>query len=983
MAKKYLVALASVMLILLVAGCGGGGGGGSGSGGSSGSKGGFTLDKTSASFKLDTNAAQTQDLSIHVTGSKVAYIGAAYDTGQTPASWLELSVAGAGADYKLSISASAYGLAAKTYSAQFTVGSADSDGNVLEKKVVSVNLVVTNNFSFVESLNSLSVVQGASANGKSLALKFNGQSGLSWNASSDASWLVIQNASGTGPGELNCSLDSQGLASGIYTAHVKISDTNDESNTGLAEVKLYVVDPLVFTETQGQLTYVNALLPNDYKKTLDVFADANTQWTLSSDQSWLSIAYGPLTGSQSPEVAVSQWQLMPGDYTAVITAQDINNNANRSQYTLNVHVQPKIEISPDVNAAVAQLAYKQFIYGSSENNATLVLPFSAGDLTQWQMSASQDWLSFDTDAGSGSASVNAFIDVSKLGPGSFDGSITIADKEYTDNKQNIDLNVSVLAPELNLSSDNLVLGGEDGIGSREASLTFAVNTGTNAYPYSIAVETENHQDWLKVDTANGNVSAAGVTALFSADAEALHSGIYKASVTLTAQVNLITLTKTIAVTLNKEANRLVVSSQGVAFTASPSKSVLSRTLNILSSIARNDVTWSASSDQSWLSVTPSGTTGGALVLTADDSLLAAGSTYFATVTVSSSDVEVENEETIRVGLTVLADDPLDVPINIDTDKGYGDFAVGMVQYGLVASPVEPLVFINLNNQIKAYNVFTGMGERTFPQVTANAGSMTISQDGAYLFVYDLSNHEVVELDSASGEVVHRYPATYTGWGNISDLMPGYIRPAGHALLAGAGDYIYDLDSQQVINSSSSPSVVGYSLSTNQRPDWLAANDGSLYQYKYSALDKGDGVLSSESISHVAYAEGAPGQACVNSQSTRVYTASGAPYYFPGVGIQSQNLEQSLPGTAYPNALQCGWNGLVIGGASAYYDAEDIFVYDSETGNSLGNLSSSTKTGYRALLNRGLALSGDNQRIIALSINNGSPNFVQIHFMNLP
>jgi hypothetical protein len=103
-----------------------------------------------------------------------------------------------------------------------------------------------------------------------------------------------------------------------------------------------------------------------------------------------------------------------------------------------------------------------------------------------------------------------------------------------------------------------------------------------------------------------------------------------------------------------------------------------------------------------------------------------------------------------------------------------------------------------------------------------------------------------------------------------------------------------------------------------------------------------------------------GQSCFSVSGDRLYTASGAPYDFPATSVTTSQVIQTLPGSNYPDAIQCVWNGLVVGGIDGYYSATDIFVYYGPTGVSLGQLNSNgpPTNGYRDLQSRGLAVSAD-------------------------
>jgi hypothetical protein len=365
------------------------------------------------------------------------------------------------------------------------------------------------------------------------------------------------------------------------------------------------------------------------------------------------------------------------------------------------------------------------------------------------------------------------------------------------------------------------------------------------------------------------------------------------------------------------------------------------------------------------------------VLTADETALAVG-THIAEVRVSSSDSNVESEEVIRVGLTVLDADPADANINLASTFSVSDAIAGIGRFGLVANPVEPWVYVGLGSQINIYNQFSGALVYSYMPAVGSIGSMAISQDGTKLYVHDPVNLKVVELYADTGDTINSFRVVPSEWSSLHTvLMPGYFRPNGRPLLFVAGTRIFDLTTGEQVAVEGGYDSYFYSISTNQNPNWVAGYDGSLMEYFYSALGGGNGTLTATVKSSVSYAQGRAGQACVDAAGSRVYTASGAPYEFSGVGIVSQTLEQVLPATAYPNSVVCGWNGVLVGGAGAYYDAQDIFVYNTVTGQNLGNYSSSTENGYRYLLDRGLVLSGDNQRVSALSYSDSTQLLLRI------
>lgn len=970
--------LLSLTVVLLTA-CGGGGGGGDSGGGTTIPKGAFSLDKSTLNFSQQIGTQTEQELQINITGSGVTYLVAGYDSGQVEVSWLDFESTGSGTQYRLRVRASTYSLNPGEYSASFTIGTGDKDGNALQKRVVNVRLSVTDNFAFYQPTFESYASAGKNAEGRMTSFPFAGKAAAAWTASASAEWLVISKTTGTGPGELMVGADTRNLAPGTYTASLQIAENGNATNKTTLTYTLHVVAPLAFHSAPGELVFVQERVANEYRASLSFTGDGQTNWIASTDIPWLTIPVNEGKGAGSIDYVMSPNWLNLGSYTGRVALLDKLDFANVTYHNLTIHIESPIRFSAEAHSQLQTLQAAPFVYGSDANQLSLELPFTAGAHAQWRVSSTAAWLRPTLTQGVGSGSVPVTIATQGLPVGTYTATLQIVDDLNERNQESLTVTIVVAPPTLTLSESSVLLGGVDGLAGAQGSLAFAINTGANGYSYNLAVQTEANGDWLSLGSSSGLVTEAGIEISLT-PATTLVSGTHQANLALQVQVGDQTLQRTIPLTYNKEASRLVASNVGVAFTAAPSRSVLTRTLKIESSIERNGIPWTAVADQPWLSVTPSGTTGGELTLTADDSLLAAG-TYIAQVRVSSSDRGVENQEVIRVGLTVLDADPQDLALNLASTMSSFEAVTGGAHFGIVASPVEPLIFVSLGSQIIAYDQFTGDAVRTFSPTLGSASTMAISQDGTRLYVYDPVNLKVVELDSSSGQVIHRFsvvPSEYSWHGN---LMPGYFRPNGRPLLMVGGGLVYDLTTYEQAVIEGGYHFYFRSISTNQNPNWVAFNDGSLVSYFYSALGGGNGVLKGEVRSSVSYAQGREGQACVNAAGTRLYTASGAPYEFPGVGIVSQTLEQTLPATSYPNSLQCGWNGVLVGGTSSYYDEEDIFVYNTVTGQLLGKFNSSTRNGYRYLLDRGLALSSDNQRLGALSYSEST--LVLLRLINLP
>lgn len=973
----------SVAVLVLTA-CGGGGGGGGGGSGGGTAKGAFTLDKSSLSYSQRSGEFLSQTIQINVTGSDVTYVVAGFDEGQSEVPWLSMSLSGSGSQYTLDISASSWGMAAGNYSANFTIATGDKNEKPLQKRVVNVTLSVTENFAFSQATITRYAVAGKPVGDQFADIWFAGKSTAAWTATSSAPWLVISNPTGTGGGQLMLGVDTRDLTPGNYTGTVQLAENGNATNSASLQYNLTVVAPLVFSAAPDELIFVAGLSGSDYRAELPFSGDAQTNWMASTDIPGVSIYNAEGSGSGNIEYRLNPLWLSEGTYTGRVTLVDKNDFSNIDHHTMKIIVEAPLQFSELAMTRAQELQANPIVYGSDNLQRSLELPFTAGDHAQWTSISNAHWLTTSNVVGTGSGSLQLQINASGLPVGTYPAELRLEDYLNPQNQVTLNLTLVVAAPTLTVTSENLLLGGSDGLGIAQANLGFAINTGVNGYDYSVSAQTEANGDWLTISSGSGPgtvnnsgiVTGAGVN-LNLTPLASLISGTHAANLALRVEVGDQVLTRTVAVTFNKEANRLVASNLGVAFTAAPSRSVLTRTLKINSSIGRDDVPWVAVSNQPWLTVTGSGLTSEDLVLTADETALAVG-THIAEVRVSSSDSNVENEEVIRVGLTVLDADPADANINLASTFSVSDAIAGIGRFGLVANPVEPWVYVGLGSQINIYNQFSGALVHSYMPAVGSIGSMAISQDGTKLYVHDPVNLKVVELYADTGDTVNSFRVVPSEWSSLHTvLMPGYFRPNGRPLLFVAGTRIFDLTTGEQVAVEGGYDSYFYSISTNQNPNWVAGYDGSLMEYFYSALGGGNGTLTATVKSSVSYAQGRAGQACVDAAGSRVYTASGAPYEFSGVGIVSQTLEQVLPATAYPNSVVCGWNGVLVGGAGAYYDAQDIFVYNTVTGQNLGSYSSSTENGYRYLLDRGLVLSGDNQRVSALSYSDSTQLLLRI------
>lgn len=712
----------------------------------------------------------------------------------------------------------------------------------------------------------------------------------------------------------------------------------------------------------------NAAAPSSQSLTIQITgpntAYAGAAYTAGTTQpSWLGFAMNGSGTTYQLVLTVNSTSLAPGQYSTTFqvgTADSKGNVLQSQSVTVTYNVLVAVAISTQPYSAT-------FTYGGAKTSDAVSVAVAAAGL-QWQSTSDSPWLTVPAGMQSGTGNLQATVNVASLSPGTYQGHVTVTDAADSTNSATLAFSVTVQAPTLIVTQSSVLLGGADGLSTATPqNIAFSVSTDTAAHPFAITFQTDSGGSWLTANVTTGTVSAAGAAIQISGNRMGLVGGTYTGRVEIAATVGSLVLTGEVPVTFNIEANRIVVGASGVGFSSSSAGSVLTRNVTVFSTIGRTDVPWQATSDQNWLTVTPSGVTGGEITLTAQPSGLSMDTTHFATVTVSSSDTSVENTQTIRVGLYVSSTAPTTLSQSV---------AVGFV----TTSPVEPIVFVsNAGADVTAYNVYTGAVDRTFTAVVAQAGPMAMSSDGQDLFVYDETNEQVVELDATAGSVIQRYASNlYSSGGALA-----YVRPEGYPMLITPSSQAYDLGSGTEYDNGTLYSVAtAVSLAASPDNSRVVTDGGTIFSLYRSALNGGQ--FNVGLLFNTGTTEGRSGQACISADGQTVYTASGAPYDFPGTSIATHLTTQVLPGEAYPEAVVCVWNGLVVGGADAYYDPTDVYVYYGPSGASLAVLDSSSQSGYRDLLLRGVAVSADGTRMVTAVAANalGNPGS-ELRFQSLP
>lgn len=661
-------------------------------------------------------------------------------------------------------------------------------------------------------------------------------------------------------------------------------------------------------------------------------------WTATSDASWLKVTNGKGTGGGTFTVSYDVSALDVGNYTGTVTVRSGDDQTSKVSFTLQVLPTQFSMTSgiPNFNAVNGTTIAAQNVSFELDNKVA----------SPWTATSLAAWLDATPLSGVTPATIALKPDPSRgpLASGSYSGDLLLSSPGVPN--KTVTAKLTLVKPSLSAPSTSVVLGGPTGRDlSSPASVTVSLNTGSNPWPWSLSAL----PSWLSANSATGTVGGSGTAVGFTPQAAGVSPGSVSAPVTVSAVVNGDTVTLPLVATLNVDQRRLLPSEWGVGFADTPTGSVLTRSLKVSDNFG-GSLTWTATSDSPWLTVTPSGTTGGAstLTLTANTAALTPSSLSYATVTVSTSTPGVD-AAVIRVGLWK---DATGLPAMTKLTQNYQE---------VTADKIRPYIYAHSGGtSIDIYHAYTATKIGTLAAVGSALGRMSVSPDGSRLYA----------LDTASGtlKVVDLTTTAVSSWkldrgvGARTSVLA--IRPNGvEVVLVGDGTaYAAGRSLGSAIAGTLTASSDGrkvFAQDTGYSPASVGAFD-----VDYSEMS--GGVLMVKRTAGAGFINNSSnGQdIAVSGDGTRLYTASGAPYRCLWVDPTNLSFVGSLPGgDAYPTNVEVTSDGRVICGISGLSSSSADFWVHSAAGALLGSFKlggGGPKTGQLVVTPDGLvmaALSG--------------------------
>jgi len=776
--------------------------------------------------------------------------------------------------------------------------------------------------------------------------------GLAVPAGNPPTWLDYQNQgrlNGSGSNwTFTAAILSTSLAPGTYTTtlSIGIADANQNILASRDVQVSYTVTSAPATASPNALNFSSVVGgPAPAAQSVTLMGDVGA-WTASPNQTWIGVAPSSGSGAGNASVSVNTAGLGPNTYNGSVTFNTAGGPAS-----VNVTL---VVAAPAIQPSSDSLTFSG-VNGATLASQALNITMNNGAALSWTANPADAWLVLDRTSGTASDPLIVSVNPANgaLAFGNYNSSISLQASSggSTFNKT---VNVTMLLTRARLTANpaSVTLGGSNGRDLSGVPVQLGLNTGVNSFPWNSTASS-----FVQRSPSSGSVSATPLSVTLTPNATGLSAGTHIGSVAFSAQVNGDVVSTNVSVTFNQESHKLLVDGNGVAFAKTPALAKLTRTLRVRDNLGLATA-WTATKDQSWLTVTASGTAGDDLVLTADPTGLTPDTLSLATVTITSPDTTVENTETIRVGLWVGSTDP--DPTTTITGLPYAQIA---------ADPIRPYAYVGVGKDIHIINVYNGSPLTPLLNVVpARIGAMTTSHDGSALYVVDevLDSIVPVNLDT------YRVGTQFSTNSLSTPQNLEYTRANGMPLILTGAGLFFNAATGAQFHGVTFPPFGAVGASRNGSRFCFLDIGNSSYNLSCWTLDftslNGGQLLVGNSPSVMGVGVNAADIA-VSPDGNFAYVASGAGALPPELSLYSaQNLTHlggfSIQGRG--NNVEVAADSRIFAGSTNVSIGQTADVRVLDAGGNLLTTRLIAPVGPAVILDRQMKVSGDGLRLITLT-----------------
>jgi hypothetical protein len=298
---------------------------------------------------------------------------------------------------------------------------------------------------------------------------------------------------------------------------------------------------------------------------------------------------------------------------------------------------------------------------------------------------------------------------------------------------NQDIDISLLVWQLDTSTELISFGAVFGSTDIAAS-TIDITSETNEWTASVDA------DWLTLDKTEGT-GAATIT-ITPNIANLTHAGLYQANLTLTEKTT--GDSKSIPVELGLDNLYLIASQPAIAFTQTANVTALEKTITI-STNALAQMAWQATSNVDWLQLTAMPESN-QLKISVNPNLAPINAQTSAEVTISATNDASVIADTIKIGLynsDQQSNAQLITPITLNSNA-------------IVNAPSQPITYVAVNNELRAYHQYTGelLSTTAISPTNTVLQQLVMHPDGHLLLAQ--ADETTIDEQGVETTVTHRY-----------------------------------------------------------------------------------------------------------------------------------------------------------------------------------------------------------------------------------
>jgi hypothetical protein len=379
-------------------------------------------------------------------------------------------------------------------------------------------------------------------------------------------------------------------------------------------------------------------------------------WTATENAPWITIT--PSSGTIATEtdivsVRATAAGLAAGSYSANVTITETSQSGHIRRTILPVTLSVTgAGATPAIQLSVSSLTFSGTAGGANPAPTSFSISNTGGGTLTWTASDTSAWLILSPASGTNTGTVTASITANGLAAGTYSTTVTVSAPGVTAKTilVNLTVNPATSSTGYTVSPSSMSYTGTVGGPNVVAGVTIT-NTGSTA----LTVTWQDTINWL-IATSGDTVSIApGGTATIThtASTNGLASGTYSGTATLSGGGVTKQVPMTFTLTTSTTMPTISLAPASLAFTGIVGGSNPTTQTFTVTKAGASAITWTASDNAAWLTLSPSTGTATAAVTTSVNLAGLAAGTHNGTISVAVAGSS-NTPQSIPVSLTVTA-----------------------------------------------------------------------------------------------------------------------------------------------------------------------------------------------------------------------------------------------------------------------------------------------------------------------------------------